>query len=491
MRKYRDRRKKAFIGAAISAATSIANMFIGNAKAKKQAEAQAKAARIQAENQQAAIDQQMANQQAQIDANYEQQLAQVKAQEELNKEQNQLAAQKIGIQDAQSLTQAYGNQAELNNEFKNRFAKFGGKFKCGGRKKAETGTSYNYKPKTAQSDFLDNWNKARLATGKFNDQLGDGKMEQQAESRNTAPVYESLNAFSKSSAMKEFVNRYGNNPTNIINNMDAINNRGKFIYNYIGNKGGAYYAPAHTVYLNSEGLLFKPTTKEHEFAHASKAKEQEAKIAEITGFNGNSSYLDLPTEIYSRLTELRKHYNINPNKTWNIDEIKEMRKNVSKGSKGFNILNNYDDNTVLRLFNEVAQNNNNKFDKFNDYNKTYKARYGGRKKAEEGTKFGLGDAFNAMSNIGGVIANATAPVSSTPAFKLDYSQRLEYHDPVVADLEVDKSIAKSYTSKQAGQNTAQYAGVNAINNNTTANTMQQRFKNGGKIIYRNRYKRLK
>ena len=156
MKKYRDRRKKAFIGAIVGAIGSIAGGIIGASKAKKQAKAQAEAARIQAQNQQAAIDQQMANAQAQIDANYEQQLAQVRAQEELNKEQNQLAAQKIGIQDAQSLTQSYGNQAELNNEFKNRFAKFGGKFKCGGRKKAETGTSYSYKPKTAQSDFLDN-----------------------------------------------------------------------------------------------------------------------------------------------------------------------------------------------------------------------------------------------------------------------------------------------------------------------------------------------
>ena len=244
MKKYRDRykRNEAFLGTIIDTVGGIFSGIIGANKAKKQAKAQAEAARIQTENQQAAINQQMANQQAQIDANYEQQLAQVKAQEELNKEQNQLAAQKIGIQDAQSLTQVYGNQAELNNEFKNRFAKFGGKFKCGGRKKA---------------------------------------------------------------------------------------------------------------------------------------------------------------------------------------------------------------------------------------------------------KLGWGDASGIIGGIGSVITSAMTPASSTPAFKLDYSDRLKYHDPVVADLEVDKSIAKGYTGKQAGQNTAQYAGVNTINNNTTANTMQQRFKNGGKIVYRNRYKRLK
>lgn len=239
MKRYRDRRKKAFIGTIINTVQGMANGIAGGIAAQKQAEAQMQTMKIEYENQQNAIDQQNANAQAQIDANYQQQLAQVKAQEKLNKEQNQLAAQKIGIQDAQSLTQVYGNKAELNNEFKNRFAKYGGKFKCGGRKKAN-----------------------------------------------------------------------------------------------------------------------------------------------------------------------------------------------------------------------------------------------------------LGVALGILTGSGGAIQAGMTP-SNVSAMKLDYSDRLEYHDPVVADLEVDKSIAKGYTGKQAGQNTAQYAGVNTINNNTTANTMQQRFKNGGKIVYRNRYKRLK
>ena len=489
MKKYRDRRKKAFIGAIVGAVGSIAGGIIGASKAKKQAKAQAEAARIQAQNQQAAIDQQMANAQAQIDANYEQQLAQVRAQEELNKEQNQLAAQKIGIQDAQSLTQSYGNQAELNNEFKNRFAKFGGKFKCGGRKKAEIGTSYNYKPKTAQSDFLDNWNKARLATGRFNDQLGDGKMERQAESRNTATVYTNPKAFGMISAKNEFINRFGNDISKITSNMKDITNRGKLLYNKVSadNIGGTYYPAGHTVFIKPTEYDKDTTIATHEYAHASNADEQEAKIAEITGgSNKDSSYLYKPTEIYSRLSQFREANKIDPTKVWDKDNIKELRNN----SKDYDLFNMFDDNTMIRLFNEVAQNNN-EFDKFGDYNKTYKARYGGRKKAEDGTKFGWGDASGIIGGIGSVVTSAMTPVSSTPAFKLDYSQRLDYHDPVVADLEVDKSIAKSYTGKQAGQNTAQYAGVNAINNNTTANTMQQRFRNGGKIIYRNRCKRLK
>lgn len=120
--KNRCKRQKALFG--------IISGIIGARKQKKQAEAQAQAAKIQAANQQAAINQQMANAQAQIDANYQQQLAEVEAQEKLNQEQNELSAQKVGIQSAQSLTQAFGNTADIDKEFKNRFMRYGGRKKC-------------------------------------------------------------------------------------------------------------------------------------------------------------------------------------------------------------------------------------------------------------------------------------------------------------------------------------------------------------------------
>lgn len=242
MIQYKDRkRKKAFIGAIIGAVGSLAGGIIGASKAKKQAQAQAQAARIQTQNQQNAINQQMANAQAQINANYEQQLAQVRAQEELNKQQNELAAQKVGIQNAQGLTQAFGNTADINKEFKNRFMRYGGrkKCKCGGKEKA---------------------------------------------------------------------------------------------------------------------------------------------------------------------------------------------------------------------------------------------------------KYGWGDVAGTVSGIGSIITSAMAPTSTVMPGKLDYSQRLEYHDPVVANLEVDKSIANTYTGKQVGQNNAQYTGVSNIGNNNINNMPTMRFEAGGKKVFRNRAK---
>lgn len=144
-KKYYDRgRDKAFIGAAIGAVGGIIGGIFGNKKKKKQAAAQAEAERINALNQQNAINTQYQNQQAAIDAQYEQNVLNVQAQEKLNREQNELAAKKTGIENAAGLTALYANQAELDKEFRNRFMACGGKRKlrkCGGRTKASIGTA--------------------------------------------------------------------------------------------------------------------------------------------------------------------------------------------------------------------------------------------------------------------------------------------------------------------------------------------------------------
>lgn len=144
-KKYYDRgRDKAFIGAAIGAVGGIIGGIFGHKKKKKQAAAQAEAERINALNQQNAIDTQYQNQQAAIDAQYEQNVLNVQAQEKLNREQNELAAKKTGIENAAGLTALYANQAELDKEFRNRFMACGGKRKlrkCGGRSKAACGTA--------------------------------------------------------------------------------------------------------------------------------------------------------------------------------------------------------------------------------------------------------------------------------------------------------------------------------------------------------------
>lgn len=143
-KKYYNRgRDKAFIGAAIGAVGGIIGGIFGNKKKKKQAAAQAEAERINAINQQNAINTQYQNQQNAIDAQYQQNVLNVQAQEKLNREQNELAAKKTGIENAAGLTALYANQSELDKEFRNRFMACGGKRKlrkCGGRGKAACGT---------------------------------------------------------------------------------------------------------------------------------------------------------------------------------------------------------------------------------------------------------------------------------------------------------------------------------------------------------------
>lgn len=139
--KYVDR-DKAFWGAAIGAVGGIVGGLFGRKKRKKQAEAQRQAEMINYQNQQNAINTQYQNTQNAIDAQYEQNILNVKAQEELNRQQNELAAKKTGIENAAGLTSLYTNESELNKEFRNRFMRCGGGRKvrkCGGRKKAAFG----------------------------------------------------------------------------------------------------------------------------------------------------------------------------------------------------------------------------------------------------------------------------------------------------------------------------------------------------------------
>lgn len=257
----------------------------------------------------------------------------------------------------------------------NRLNDDGTKYKIGGRKKAELGTE-NDIPKYGNSEFLDNWNVARLATGRFNDQLGYGKMEKQAESRNTAKVYTNPKVFGMISAKNEFINKYGNDNTKLSNNIKDVIGRSKTIQNYINkdNIGGTYYPAGHTLYIKPDSYELDNTIFEHEAAHASNANKQENKISEITGYNSDSSYLFKPTEIYSRMTQFRKANNINPSTVWDKDTIKELRNN----SKDYDLFNIFDDDTMIRLFNEVASiNNNNLTNPYVDTNKTYITKYGG------------------------------------------------------------------------------------------------------------------
>lgn len=66
-------------------------------------------------------------------------------------------------------------------------------------------------------------------------------------------------------------------------------------------------------------------------------------------------YLTDPKEIYSRLMEIRYMNNIDPKHIWTLDEVKRLRK--SKNVKDKYFFSKFSDDFILKLFNEVAQNN--------------------------------------------------------------------------------------------------------------------------------------
>lgn len=176
---------------------------------------------------------------------------------------------------------------------------------------------------TGESPYLDSWNKARYSTGRFNDQLGNGNMEMQKANRDSAVF-----SFSPDK-------NYDYDPLTgeaRVGYFNVARNSG-----WVGNE---YYT--------------RPTLDIHEKAHASRAIPQMGVIQKILGDSYTDKYWDDPDEVYSRLMEIRQAHNLDPSKTYNKDDVKDLKK------KGFqnNFLDRYDNNTLVRLLNDVANNSN-------------------------------------------------------------------------------------------------------------------------------------
>lgn len=177
---------------------------------------------------------------------------------------------------------------------------------------------------TGESPYHDSWNEKRLSTGRFDDQLGNGNMEMQKANRDSA-----IFSFSPDK-------NYDYDPLT-------------------GEARAGYFNVARNSGWIGNEYYTRPTLDIHEKAHASRAIPQMGVIQEILGDSYTDKYWDDPDEVYSRLMEIRKAYDLDPLKIYNKDDIKDLKK------RGFqnNFLDRYDDNTLIRLFNDVADNNSN------------------------------------------------------------------------------------------------------------------------------------
>ena len=214
--------------------------------------------------------------------------------------------------------------------------------------------------KGTPNKFMDTWNQARLATGNFNDQLGDGKLELQKANRDATAIYKSPIAYGfnsylrgtpvmKSATMTEQeaiqrhiqdAKRFGIGTKVRMQNPDQKG--------LVGTQtiAGEYSPKGKAIYASTENVLT------HEQAHASNAYPQENRIQEILGGENKATtdYLDRPTEVYSRLMNFRQTNQIDPNKVWDKDSLKELRKTAIDDD----LLNRYKDEQLIDIFNTVA-----------------------------------------------------------------------------------------------------------------------------------------
>lgn len=241
---------------------------------------------------------------------------------------------------------------------------------------------------TNQNDFLDTWNASRLATGRYNNQLGDGRLERQAESRNTAREFHSPIGFAMNYGKRAAIRTPSMSDTDyrkeIARNAQSMKLRLNTPETGQGVIGGAYHAPTHSSYVNQEEFTKDPTVRTHENAHASRATEQEQVISDILGSSSSSTYLRRPTEVYSRLMQFRQANNLDPNTIYDKDSFRELRKTAID----YNLINTFKEDEVIDLLNNVAMRNDPNQLNLNNINlntvPVYAAKYGTKRKSKMG-----------------------------------------------------------------------------------------------------------
>lgn len=241
---------------------------------------------------------------------------------------------------------------------------------------------------TNQNDFLDTWNASRLATGRYNNQLGDGRLERQAESRNTAREFHSPIGFAMNYGKRAAIRTPSMSDTDyrkeIARNAQSMKLRLNTPETGQGVIGGAYHAPTHSSYVNQEEFAKDATVRTHENTHASRAAEQEQVISDILGSSSSSDYLRRPTEVYSRLMQFRQANNLDPNIIYDKDSFRELRKTATD----YNLINTFKEDEVIDLLNNVAMRNDSNQLNLNNINlntvPVYAAKYGTKRKSKMG-----------------------------------------------------------------------------------------------------------
>jgi len=238
------------------------------------------------------------------------------------------------------------------------------------------------KPPTPGQKWISNWNKARLDTGRFDSQLGDGKIDTQRNKMMSIEQTSDRSYFMDKELKYAKTGKWGD---------DA---EGKAFASYSkedmdewwGPLKGAVSRPINLQYVddsfstklkNKIGNAFGGSdtvfgVDVHESAHGAGTDErllpQETMAASIVnkntqknksypgqGITGYDDYFDDPRELYGRLMQVRAQNNIDPKRVFTKKDVKELK---TLGTKGFDSVkfDQYSDQQVLDLFNKVAAN---------------------------------------------------------------------------------------------------------------------------------------
>ena len=133
-------------------------------------------------------------------------------------------------------------------------------------------------------------------------------------------------------------------------------------YMMLKNMVGIYLPYLKKIVYDHSNHYYREGYRTHERTHSALPNPQEKAIKYIMqGTNGkyNDSYYDDPKEIYARMMDFRKTNNLDPNKKYTADELKSIDKAVPRTRfepVDFKLTDRYDDNTLERLFNDIAQN---------------------------------------------------------------------------------------------------------------------------------------
>ena len=193
---------------------------------------------------------------------------------------------------------------------------------------------------------LKTWNAARLATRRFDDQLGGGKLE---------ALNKNLDTVTRLS--RDEIDAAGH---------DTSGARGMYVSDM-----HSYFAEPT---LFQRGTEFAKTlmgydpsnTNIHELTHAmTKGTYSTPQIKAIQNIPiGTGEYYNKPElygydadpeEIYAQLMELRIKNKLDPNKVYTEEDLPELKKLIEKqGPRGMFGLEVYEDKELLRLMNEVA-----------------------------------------------------------------------------------------------------------------------------------------